>query len=65
MKTSLTFNGDGTASLMLKADTDAEKRMLLILTERPRMVMIEREIGHPSNSPTWVRFDVREAAQEP
>lgn len=64
MKTILSFNSNGGVQMTLQAETDAEKRMLLIITERPRAVVIERSTEHPTNPPAWVRFDVREA-QEP
>ena len=64
MKTILSFNGSGGVHLMLHAETDAERRMLLIITERPRTVVIERDAGHHSSPPAWVSLDMRETPPE-
>lgn len=64
MKASITFNFDGTVRMTLLADTVAERRMLLIITERPRAVMVQRDTGHHTTPPEWVGFDLRETPSE-
>lgn len=67
MKAFATFNFDGAVSavsLTLRAETPAEKCLLLMLTEKRRAVVVERSSGHHTNPPDWVRFEVGEAAQE-